>query len=388
LKSMEVPIIWKTIIFTIITVIMSSIIPIDLTAFATDPSYLNSYVPTNVTNPTVIKLLGFNDDFVNVLGPNATARQLYDLDWQAFHEGGIYNKETNKLYITSNWAGDLKNPINVTILDLAPSANYSYTTTRYSALAEPNGGTSYFPPGTSANSSTPPRVLYADEGDFIQPSALVSVDPVTGASEKILTNYLGRNFSSINDVRQHPETGDIWFTDADYGYYQYFRPAPTIPKQVYRFTPKTGEIRVVADGFVQSNGLEFSPDLKTLYISDTGAAGGPFLGTNLTRPSTIYAYDVVAKKTLQNRRVFAYSDNGFPDGVHADTEGNVWAGCGDGIHVWNKEGTLLGKIWNGVETNNFAFLPGKVLIFSNAQLWVVENLKAVGREVCKDFGVC
>jgi gluconolactonase len=29
-----------------------------------------------------------------------------------------------------------------------------------------------------------------------------------------------------------------------------------------------------------------------------------------------------------------------------------------------------------------------VLIFSNAQLWVVENLKAVGREVCKDFGVC
>jgi gluconolactonase len=368
---MEVPIIWKTIVITIVTVIMSSIIPIDLTAFATDPSYLNSYVPTNVTNPTVIKLLGFNDDFVNVLGPNATARQLYDLDWQAFHEAGIYNKQTNKLYVTSNWAGSLSNPINVTIIDLAPSANYSYTTTRYSALAEPNGGTSYFPPG-----------------DFVNPSALVSVDPVTGSSEKILTNYLGRNFSSINDVRQHAETGDIWFTDADYGYYQYFRPAPTIPKQVYRFTPSTGEIRVVADGFVQSNGLEFSPDFKTLYISDTGAAGGPFLGTNLTRPSTIYAYDVIKGKTLQNRRVFAYSDNGFPDGIHADTEGNVWAGCGDGIHVWNPEGTLLGKIWNGVETNNFAFLPGKVLIFSNAQLWVVENLKAVGREVCKDFGVC
>jgi gluconolactonase len=384
---MEVPVIWKTIIVTTITVIMSSIIPIDLTAFATDASYLNAYVPTNVSNPTVISLLAYNDDFVNVLGPNATARQLYNLDWAAFHEAGIYNKQTNKLYVTSNWAGDLSNPINITILDLAPSANYSYTTTRYSALAEPNGGTSYFPPGTS-NSSTPPRHLYADEGDFTQPSALVSVDPVTGASEKILTNYLGRNFSSINDVRQHAETGDIWFTDADYGYLQYFRPAPTIPKQVYRFTPKTGEIRVVADGFVQSNGLEFSPDFKTLYISDTGAAGGPLLGNNLTRPATIYAYDVIDNKTLQNRRVFAYSDNGFPDGIHADTEGNVWAGCGDGVHIWNKEGTLLGKIWNGVETNNFAFLPGKVLIFSNKQLWIVENLKALGREVCKDFGVC
>jgi gluconolactonase len=380
-------VVWKYIVFTIVTTVsMSSIIPIDLTAFATDASYLNSFVPQNVTNPTVINLLAYNDDFYNVLGHNATARQLYDLDWQAFHEGGIYNKDTNKLYVTSNWAGSLDNPINVTIIDLDPKANYSYTTTRYAALAEPNGGTSYFPPGTS-NSSFPPRHLYADEGDFTQPSGLVSVDPVTGHSQKILTNYLGRNFSSINDVRQHPITGDIWFTDADYGYYQFFRPQPTIPKQVYRFTPSTGEIGVVADGFVQSNGLEFSPDLKTLYVSDTGAAGGPLLGTNLTRPATVYAFDVVGQKTLANRRTFAYADNGFPDGIHADTEGNLWAGCGDGVHVWNKNGTLLGKIWNGAETNNFAFLPGKMLIFSNAQLWVVENLKAVGREVCKDFGV-
>jgi gluconolactonase len=366
---------------------MSSIIPIDLTALATNPSYISQFVPTNVTTkPTVISLLAYDNDFVNVLGENATARQLYSVDTQPFHEGGVYNKETKKLYITSNWAFDLNNPVNVTILD--PWDNYTYTETRYSALRNGNGLTSYVPPG-SANGSSPSRVLYADEGDFQEPSALVSVDPVTGKSEKILTNFLGRNFSSINDVRQHPVTGDIFFTDADYGFYQYFRPAPTIPKQVYRFSPATGQIAVVADGFVQSNGLEFSPDFKTLYVSDTGSAGGPLVGFNGTRPSTIYAFDVSADaKHVSNRRVFAFADNGNPDGVHTDTEGNVWAGCGDGIHIWNPQGVLLGKIWNGVETNNFAFLPGKVLIFSNAQLWVVENLKAVGREVCKDFGVC
>jgi gluconolactonase len=388
MKSMEVQVrnIWKIVTLTITTIIMSLIIPIDLTALATNPALLSQYVPTNVSNPTVIKLLAYNEQFVDVLGANASARQLYNLDWQAFHEGGVYNQDTKKLYVTSNWAGNLSNPINVTIIDIWN--NYTYTETRYDAVAEPNGLTAYTPPG-SKNGSAPSRVLYADEGDFINPSALVSVDPVTGASERILTNFLGRNFSSINDVRQHPVTGDLWFTDADYGYYQYFRPAPTIPKQVYRFTPSTGEIAVVADGFVQCNGIEFSPDLKTLYVSDTGAAGGPFLGVNGTRPATLYAYDISKNgKHVSNRRVFAYSDNGFPDGVHTDTEGNLWAGCGDGIHIWNKEGTLLGKIWNGVETNNFAFLPGKILIFSNAQLWVVENLKAVGREVCKDFGVC
>ncbi|KAF1937453.1 lactonohydrolase [Clathrospora elynae] len=362
---------------------MSSIIPVDLLSFATNPSYLNTLVTTNASNPTVINLLAYDESFASVIGEDATARQLYDLDWQAFHEAGVYNKDANKLYVTGNWAGDLNNPINVTIIDLAD--NYSYTTTRYSALAEANGATSYFPPGTQTNGSTPSHILYCDEGDFINPAGLVSVDPVSGKSERILTNYLGRNFSSPNDVRQHPVTGDIWFTDADYGYFQHFRPAPTIPKQVYRFSPGTGEIAVVASDFTQCNGIEFSPDLKTLYVSDTGAAG---FDRNLTRPATIYAFDISEDgKQLSGRRTFAYSDNGFPDGVHTDTEGNVWAGCGDGVHIWNPAGKFLGKIWIGVECNNLAFIPGALLVFSNAQLWIVEGLKAVGREVAKDFGV-
>lgn len=375
--------IWKTIITTVVVAIMSSIVSVDLLSYATNPGYLSTLATTNTSNPTTIELLAYDSSFASVIGEQATARQLYSLDYQAFHEAGVYNKQTNKLYVTSNWAGDLNNPINVTVIDLAN--NYSLSSTHYSALAEANGATSYFPPGTASNDSFPPRVLYCDEGDFNSPSALVSVDPVTGTSEKILTSYLGRNFSSLNDVRQHPETGDLWFTDADYGYFQDFRPAPTIPKQVYRFSPSTGEIAVVADGFVQPNGLDFSHDLKTLYVSDTGAQG---FEKNLTRPASLYAFDVVNKKNLAGRRTFAYADNGFPDGVHCDTEGNVWAGCGDGLHVWDSEGKLLGKIWTGLETNNFAFLPGAVMVFTNAQLWIVENLKAKGREVCKDFGVC
>ena len=67
----------------------------------------------------------------------------------------------------------------------------------------------------------------------------------------------------------------------------------------------------------------------------------------------------------------------------------MWAGAGDGVHVWNPEGILLGKIFVGEMSNNFAFAPGKVFVFSNSRLWVVENVKAQGREVCKDFGtVC
>ncbi|KAF2708152.1 calcium-dependent phosphotriesterase [Pleomassaria siparia CBS 279.74] len=363
---------------------MSSIIPVDLLAGATNPGYFSTLATTNISNPTTISLLAYNDDFTTLLGAGATARQLYSLDWEAFHEMGTYNRETNSVYITSNYVS-LDDPINITVLDLGN--DYSISSTQFPDVHEANGGTNWYPPDMpQTNGSTPPRLLFCDEGDFNAYSQLVSVDPVTNTSTVVLNSFLGRNFSSINDVRQHPVTGDLWFTDADYGYFQNFRPAPTIPKQVYRFDPRTGQVQVAADGFDQSNGLEFSPDLKTLYVTDTGAQ---HFAPNLTRPATIYAFDVVNDgKALANRRTFAYADSGFPDGIHADTEGNVWAGCGDGIHIWNDAGVLLGKIWIGVTANNFAFLPGKVLVFSNAQLWIVENVKAVGREICRDFGVC
>ncbi|KAF2644646.1 calcium-dependent phosphotriesterase [Massarina eburnea CBS 473.64] len=377
------PVIWKFVTTTLVT--MSSIIPVDLLSAATNPSYFSNLVTTNASNPTNIALLSYNDTFRNnVLGSNASARQLQNLDWQAFHEMGTYNRKTNSVYVTSNYVS-LDNPINITVIDLGN--NYSIKSTRFKDVNEANGGTNWYPPGSDqSNGTTPPRLLFCDEGDFDAYSGLVSVDPETGDSEVVLNNFGGRNFSSVNDARQHPVTGDLWFTDADYGYFQNFRPAPTIPKQVYRFNPSTGEIAVVADGFSQCNGLEFSPDLKTLYVTDTGAQE---FGQNLTRPATIYAFDILPDaRTLGNRRTFAYVDNGFPDGIHADTDGNVWAGCGDGLHVWSPDGTLLGKIWVGVASNNFAFLPGKVLVFSNAQLWIVEGIKAVGREICRDFGVC
>ncbi|KAF2091019.1 calcium-dependent phosphotriesterase [Saccharata proteae CBS 121410] len=355
---------------------------VDLLSLATNANYFLGLAATNASTPS-ISFLTYNSAFMtDVLGSNASARLLHNFtDQQPFHEAGVYNHATNKMYITSNY-DSLSNPINITILDMS---DYSISQTRYANLAEPNGGTSYHPPGSDA-STYPPQVLYCDEGDFDQYSQLISVDPTTNVSTPILTSFLGRNFSSINDARQHPVTGDLWFTDADYGYFQFFRPAPTIPKQVYRFNPSTGEIQVVATDFVQSNGLEFSPDGKVLYVTDTGAQE---YSANMTRPATIYAYDVDAKfGTLGARRVFAYVDNGFPDGIHTDTDGNVWAGCGDGVHVWSPEGVLLGKVYTGETANNFAFAPGKVFVFTNHRLWVMENVKAVGREVCKDFGEC
>ncbi|KAK4095563.1 hypothetical protein PCL_06765 [Purpureocillium lilacinum] len=359
---------------------LSHFVDVNVAALATDAGYFAKLPATNIIEPA-ISLLAYHDDFYRVLGRDAKARKVWDLPWEAFHEAGIYNKRDNSLYVTSNFQS-LKDNINITVVSL-DSDDYPFYSTQFPDLAEANGGTNYYPPGAKRN-QTPPMQLYCDEGDFERPSQLLAVDPNTNKSTPVLTNFLGRNFSSLNDVRQHPVTGDLWFTDADYGYFQHFRAEPTQPKQVYRFEPDTGAIQVVADGFVQPNGLEFSPDLKTLYVSDTGSQQ---FKTVPTGPSSIYAFDVIDKKRLANRRTFAWADTGFPDGVHCDTKGNVWASCGDGVHIWNKKGEFLGKIFVGEMSNNFAFAPGKVFVFSNARLWVVENVKAQGREVCQDFGV-
>ncbi|EXF79865.1 SMP-30/Gluconolaconase/LRE-like region [Colletotrichum fioriniae PJ7] len=355
-----------------------SLINVDLHALATGGAgYLASINAGAILPTPAISLLAYQPAFADVLGPNATARKIVEVDWQAFHEGGIYNKKDNSLYISSNY-----NPtdnINITVLNLN---DFSIRSTQFDGLTEANGGSSYYPPGAD-QSATPPMQVWCDQGDLTRNSQLLAVDPNTNKSQPLIVGFNGRNFTSLNDVRQHPVTGDLWFTDPQYGFFQKFRPESVLPTHIYRFEPSTGTVQVVADGFQQPNGVEFSPDGKTLYVSDTGAIT---TAPNLSGPATIYAFDIVDNKKLANKRVFAYADNGFPDGVHADTDGNVWGGCGDGIHVWNPEGVLLGKIHLGETSNNFAFAPGKVFVFSNQRLWVVENLKALGREVCKDFG--
>lgn len=366
-----------------------SITNVDMLALATNPLYFNTLAATNITQPA-ISLLAYDAAFEqSVVYPNATARLLSNESWEAFHEGGVYDASQNALYVASNYE-NLEDNINMTVIYL--DNDYSVkniTSTQFPGLYEANGGTTYYPPGSDI-SSPPPNQLWCDEGDFQHYSALVSVNPASNTSQAVNNNYLGRDYSSLNDARQHPITGDIWFTDAAYGRFQFFRPIPTIPQQVYRFEPTTGHLQVVASDFDQPNGIEFSPDLKTLYVSDTGAQ---HFSANKTRPATIYAFNISSDhRTLSERRTFAYADNGFPDGVHADMAGNIWAGCGDGVHVWNSAGMLLGKVFIGETSNNFAFGPdlgdgqGHIMwVFSNSRLWEVRGLRVEGREVCKDW---
>ena len=68
-------------------------------------------------------------------------------------------------------------------------------------------------------------------------------------------------------------------------------------------------------------------------------------------PRRILAYDVRNGTTLADRRVLIDAGpKGTPDGFRCDVDGNLWCGWGmgeaglDGVHVFNPDGRLIGRI--------------------------------------------
>jgi gluconolactonase len=170
-----------------------------------------------------------------------------------------------------------------------------------------------------------------------------------GSITIIADKYNGKKLNSPNDAVVASD-GSIWFTDPAYGIGGFYEGLKAEPEQekhnVYRVDPKSGEVKVVVDDFVEPNGIAFSPDEKKLYVLDTGFTDGP------DNPSHIRVFDLdVGAGKLSNSKVFAEMPKpSITDGVRCDTEGRVWCSVGwgdpkeDGVRCYTKDGDLLGKI--------------------------------------------
>ncbi|KAF2773050.1 lactonohydrolase [Teratosphaeria nubilosa] len=364
---------------------MVNIFHVDLLRLASNLQYVSQLDEVISGSTSEVSFVSYSDSFTNdILGPDVSSELVDTKSWKAFHEAGVYSHATGKIYLTSKSPNAVEDQINVTSIDI--ENDDSISSDHIKGIANANGGAAFYPVGTPADSSEGQQIVFCDQGTPDLPPGLIAFDPASGNTKVLVNNFLGRNFLSPNDVVQHSETGDLWFTDPPYAYIQGFRPAPTSRLQVYRFELNTGVIQAVADGFDAPNGIEFSPDLKHVYITDSGSVGIPHFFVNETGPSSIYRYDVTDDgKRLENRQLFAYVDNGIPDGIHADTNGNVFVGVGDGVNVYNPEGILIGKFGVAGGAANFAFAPGALYIFNEYSLFKVSGLQAEGRTVKRDF---
>jgi gluconolactonase len=153
-------------------------------------------------------------------------------------------------------------------------------------------------------------------------------------------SFQGKRLNSPNDIVVKSDNS-VWFTDPAFGimgFYEGEKAAPELPTNVYRIDAD-GSISVAAEGINYPNGLAFSPDESILYIVESRA-----------NPRTILAYDVVGGTKLARRRIAIDAGEGSPDGFRLDVDGNLWCGWGmgaaglDGVHVFNPQGKLIGRI--------------------------------------------
>lgn len=213
------------------------------------------------------------------------------------------------------------------------------------------------------------RLVVCEQGDLSHHARISRVEPISGMIETVVDEWEGLRFNSPNDVVVKSD-GTVWFTDPSYGHLQGFKGAPQVGDYVYRYDPATGRLSVVADSFVKPNGLAFSPDEKTLYITDSGAnqeTGSYHVGL----PHHVIAFDVADGRHLTHARLFAVTTPGFPDGIKVDSAGRVYASSFSGVQVFDPAGDLIGEILLPGAVN-FAFAGAErnvLLITTDTAIW-------------------
>jgi gluconolactonase len=163
-----------------------------------------------------------------------------------------------------------------------------------------------------------------------------------GAIEAVAERYEGHRFNRPNDIVCRSD-GSIYFTD----------PGLRVPL-AERELPYGGVYRVGIDGGITliadceyPNGLAFSPDERTLYVSNTRWT------------EYVHAFDLTPDGTVARRRIFADMSagegEGVPDGMKVDAAGRVFCTGRGGIWVFEPSGDCLGVLQFPEPPANLAF---------------------------------
>src|SRR6185503_20748278 len=160
-------------------------------------------------------------------------------------------------------------------------------------------------------------------------------DLKSGKIEILAENYQGMPFKGPNDVTIDGK-GRLYFTDL-------------AGAAVYRLDAPGKLARILAAPEIQRpNGIQISPDDKTLYLIEANGAEG---GARMIR-----AYDLQPDGAVRNMRVhYNFYPGRSADGMSIDTKGNLYASAGMhrtrgtaetldtkcGVYVISPQGKLL-----------------------------------------------
>lgn len=180
----------------------------------------------------------------------------------------------------------------------------------------------------------------------------VSRTDFDGTVRVLVDRFDGKRLNSPNDVIVKSD-GTIWFTDPTYGISDDMSGAKAESEigqcNVYRFDPADNKLAAVVTDMVMPNGLAFSPDETILYVVDSGRTEGE------DYPAHLRAFRVREDNSLGGGEVVANCDHGIYDGLRLDDNGRIWISAGDGVHCYDPDGSLLGRILLPEMAGNLTF---------------------------------
>ena len=146
--------------------------------------------------------------------------------------------------------------------------------------------------------------------------------------------------------------GNVYFTDsgAPPGALG-AQPAKAVARPAVYRIPPSGKLERVATDIERPNGIQLSPDEKTLYVANT-------------QGEYVLAYDVAPDGTIVKRRDFARlagwskGETGWSsgaDGLAVDAAGRLYVASNVGIEVFGPRGEALGVIALPKKPQNLAF---------------------------------
>ena len=178
---------------------------------------------------------------------------------------------------------------------------------------------------------------------------VVEVDPTSGRVVRVVLDKInGKPIDGPNDMVMDAK-GGLYITDPQFTpETQKSQPG----KQVYYVAPDgTAKVVIGPGEYAMPNGVELSPDGKTLYVDNTWAQPGE---------NFVWAYDVADDGSLSNKRQFAMLSltpevlsaekpvdrfDSRADGSAVDTEGRYYVATNSGIQIFLPDGTYSGTIW-------------------------------------------
>jgi gluconolactonase len=193
-------------------------------------------------------------------------------------------------------------------------------------------------------------LILCQHGDRRVSRMIARLNDPSPSFETLANNYQGKRLNSPNDITEH-SNGDLFFTDPPYG----LNGQDKNPEKeldfcgVYRIDAPN-QIVLLTDKMTRPNGIDLSPDEKTLYVANSDPAKAIWMAYDLDARGNI-----MAERVLYDATDLVGKEPGLPDGLKVHPSGLIFATGPGGVFIFTPEGEVSAKINLPQATANCAF---------------------------------